>query len=386
MQGFVGLFACVFLAIGALTANSLAAAPAKMLPASSGKPIPDQYIVVLKDGASPRSVAAVASVRPKHVYESALNGFAAALNAGQLAALQRHPSVDYIEQDREFTIAATQTVGAGQWGLDRIDQRALPLNGSYSYTATGAGVTAYIISTGILPSHADFGGRAAIAFDAYGGSGTDCNGWGTHLAGVVGGTTYGVAKSVNLRGVRVLNCSYYGDVTGTYAALITGLDWVSANAVRPAAAVVVSAASASSSAVYDALTRMLASGIFVTVPAGDSGGDACSGTLASHSGVYTATASDRNDYRPAFANYGSCVDIYAPGVSITSAWNNGGTSSFTSTIVSAGHVLGCVAKYKSAYGEAAPSTIATWLNSNATTGAIRNNLLPTPNRLLYCPL
>jgi subtilisin family serine protease len=349
------------------------AAPAKLIPAAE-KAIPNQYIVVLKEGANARSVAAAAGVSPKHVYEAALNGFAATLNAGQLNALQHHPGVDYIEQDGEVSINTTQTVGFGQWGLDRIDQRNLPLDGLYTYTATGSNVTAYVIGTGIYTAHSDFGGRAANVYDAFGGTGADCNGHGTHVTGIVGGARYGVAKSVRLRGLRVFDCNG----SGTWSGIISAIDWVRLNAVRPAVATLALSGGANIS-IDNATTSLANSGVFVAVPAGDNNADACNYSPARASSVMTVGASDRNDNKASFSNYGPCVEIYAPGVQIQSTWvgSTSSTNTLNGTAQAAAHVAGCAAKYKSIHGDTAQSTINSWLVNNATTVG--------PIKILYCP-
>ncbi|HEX5870911.1 MAG TPA: S8 family serine peptidase, partial [Longimicrobium sp.] len=192
----------------AVPTQSAAPAGAPLLASAQG--IAGQYIVVLNEGASPRSVAAVAGVSPRYVYTTAVNGFAAALNQGQLTALQHNPNVAYIEQDQPVQASVTQA--GATWGLDRVDQRNLPLSTSFSYLNTGAGVRAYIVDTGILLTHTDVAGRAVTGYDAVtaGGTATDCNGHGTHVAGTVGGTLYGVAKAVSLVAVRVLDCAGSG--------------------------------------------------------------------------------------------------------------------------------------------------------------------------------
>jgi subtilisin family serine protease len=357
------------------------AAPAKFI-AAKDKAIADQYIVVLKDGPSSNAgaVAQAVGAQPKHVYSAALNGFVATLNAGQLKALQNNPNVAYIEQDSEVSIQATQPVSGGQWGLDRIDQRNLPLSGTYTYNSTASNVTAYIVDTGIYTAHTNFGGRAAVAYDAIGGNGQDCNGHGTFLAGVVGSATYGVAKSVRLRGVRVLNCSGSGAISD----VIEGLDWVRANAVKPA--VVNLAVGGGANSTYDAAINNLAnSGVFVAAVAGSSNADACNYSPGRAAGSYTVAASTSADAKASFTNYGSCVDIYAPGVNITSTWytSTTATNTLSGTSSATAHVAGVAALYLSTNPTASTATVSSWLTNNATTGVITNNPPNTPNRLLY---
>ena len=342
---------------------------------AQGKAVRDHYIVVLKAGADPRSVAAIAHVDPNYVYEAALNGFAAELNAGQLNALQHNPNVDYIEQDQEASIDTTQS--SATWGLDRIDQPNLPLSTTYTYTSNGAGVTAYIIDTGIQANHPDFGGRAAVGYDALGGNGQDCNGHGTHVAGTVGGSTYGVAKSVYLQAVRVLNCSG----SGTYAQIIAGVNWVTSNHTIPAVANM-SLGGGFSSALNSAVTNMANSGVFTAVAAGNSNTNACNYSPASASGTLTVAASDTTDTRASFSNFGSCVELYAPGVSVTSDWLNSGTNTISGTSMASPHAAGVAVLYKATFGNAASSTIVNWLISNSTANVIKNNRSATPNRLL----
>jgi subtilisin family serine protease len=376
MNRFAGLFVSgLVLSASVLLSGPAEASTAKVIPAKE-KGIPNQYIVVLKDGADARSIAAVAGVSPKYVYDAVLNGFAAQLNAGQLNALQHNPNVDYIEQDGEVTADATQTNAT--WGLDRIDQRALPLSGTYTYNTMASNVTAYIIDTGLQANHPDFGTRARNVYDAFGGTGNDCNGHGTHVGGTVGGTTWGVAKGVQLRGVRVLDCNG----SGSWSGVIAGMDWVRVNGVRPAVANM-SLGGGANSSVDTAATNLSNSGVFVAVAAGNSNANACNYSPARASGVLTVAASDRNDYKASFSNYGSCVEIYAPGVSITSAWINSSTNTISGTSMASPHAAGVAALYKGNYGEASQSTINSWLINNSTANVIKSNPTGTPNRLLY---
>jgi subtilisin family serine protease len=345
-------------------------APAPVLNAQSGG-IDGSYIVVVNEGADPRSVAAVAGVDPPFVYVSALNGFAAELNDGQLNALQHNPNVEYIEQDGVATISTTQS--GATWGIDRIDQRSRPLSGTYTYTTTASNVTAYIIDTGIQPDHPNFGGRAQAVY-----GGTDCNGHGTHVAGTIGSTTYGVAKGVRLRGVRVLGCSG----SGSYSAIIAGIDWVRANAVKPAVANM-SLGGGLNSSLNTAATNLINSGVFLAVAAGNENQNACNVSPASASGTVTVAASTSTDARATYSNYGSCVDLYAPGSSITSTYTGSGTRTISGTSMASPHVAGVAALYKGTFGDASASTIASWLINNSTTGVITGNVTGTPNRLLY---
>lgn len=344
----------------------------------SGSPLENEYIVVLREGADPTSVAAVAGIHPRFVYTAALNGFAATLNRGQLTALQNNANVEYIEPDQEVT--ADATVSAASWGLDRVDQRTLPLSGTYSYTSTASAVYAYVIDTGIYTSHTQFGGRATNVYDALGGNGQDCNGHGTHVAGTIGGSTYGIARAVRLRGLRVLNCSGSGSTSG----IIAAIDWVRVNRTNPAVANL-SLGGGYSSSLNTAITNLVNSGVFVAVAAGNSNANACNYSPASASAAYTVAASTSSDAKASYSNYGSCVDGYAPGSSIRSAWigSTSATNTISGTSMASPHVAGVAALYMATYGNASASTIASWINTNATTNRITGNPTGTPNRLLY---
>ena len=345
-------------------------APAPVLNAQSGG-IDGSYIVVVNEGADPRSVAAIAGVSPKFVYVSALNGFAAELNDGQLNALQHNPNVDYIEQDGVASIATTQS--GATWGLDRIDQRNRPLSGTYTYTTTASNVTAYIIDTGIQANHPQFGTRAATVYGS-----ADCNGHGTHVAGTIGSSTYGVAKGVKLRGVRVLDCAG----SGAYSTIIAGIDWVRANAVKPAVANM-SLGGGLNSSLNTAATNLINSGVFLAVAAGNENQNACNVSPASASGTLTVAASTSTDAKASYSNYGSCVDVYAPGSSITSTWLNSGTNTISGTSMASPHAAGVAALYKGTFGDAASSTVVSWIINNSTANVITGNPTGTPNRLLY---
>jgi subtilisin family serine protease len=367
--------ATVGMAAPAAAADATAAVPV-LRAATDG--VAGQYIVTLKDQSgvqSARSVAADLKVTPRHVYTTALHGFSATLSADQLSALQHNPSVARIEQNAQVHIDGTQS--GATWGIDRIDQPTLPLSGTYSWNADGTGATAYIIDTGIDAGHPDFTGRAQIAFDATGGNGVDCNGHGTHVAGTIGGATWGVAKNVALRGVRVLDCGG----SGTWEAVIAGMDWVAANHA-PSAVANMSLGGGFNQTVNDAATRMADSGVFTAIAAGNSSADACSFSPASAANVTTVAASDSGDNHAFFSNFGSCVEVYGPGVDITSSWMGGGTNTISGTSMATPHVAGVGALYKSSQGDVASSTLNSWIQAAASPNVINGVPAGTPNLLV----
>ena len=340
-------------------ADALGKTEAPLHLAEAGRGVANSYIVKVKEGAEPRAVAAVAGISPKYVY-TAVNGFAATLTPGQLTALRRLAEVEYVEQDQLFQADICQS--AASCGLDRIDQRSLPLNGTYCYTTTGSNVSAYIIDTGIKTSHTEFGGRATNVYDALGGNGEDCQGHGTHVASTVGGTTYGVAKSVRLRGVRVLDCNGSGTTSG----VIAGVDWVRANHIKPAVANM-SLGGGYSSTLNTAVNNLANSGVFIAVAAGNSSTDACNASPASAAYATTVGATVcTTDARASYSNYGTCVDMYAPGSSITGASLSGGSTTMSGTSMASPHVAGVGALYKATYGDASSSTVDAWLKTNGT--------------------
>ena len=360
----------------------------------AGEAIPDAYIVVFRAGvADPpglaRRLAADHGAAVTHVYEHALKGFAFRGSAQAAEALSRNPNVEFVEADQVMTAIATQTNAT--WGIDRIDQRDLPLSTTYTYGNTGSGVTAYILDTGILFGHSDFGGRASPGFDAVGTNGVDCNGHGTHVAGTVGGTTWGVAKGVALVAVRVLNCQGSGTTTG----VIAGVDWVTGNHQAGAPAVAnMSLGGGASSALDQAVANSIADGVTYALAAGNGDFlgrplDACTQSPARTPAALTVGATTKTDTESSFSNYGSCVDILAPGSGITSAWytSTTATNTISGTSMATPHVAGAAALYLSANPSATPAAVATALVNGASSGKIalhsRSVSGGTPNRLLF---
>ncbi|HEV3050052.1 MAG TPA: S8 family peptidase [Longimicrobium sp.] len=343
----------------------------------TGEAIPNQYVVVFKDEVRDvpglaRQLAAAHGGTLRYTYQHAIKGFAAALSAQAASALARNPNVDYVLQDERVRLVAAS------WGLDRVDQRDLPLNGSYTYTSTGSGVTVYVIDTGIETSHWDFGGRAWAGYDAFGGSGQDCHGHGTHVAGTVGGATYGVAKSVGLVAVRVLDCSGYG----TWSGVIAGIDWVRYYHTKPAVANL-SLGGGAYQAVDDAIENLVAAGVTVAVAAGNSSDDACYYSPARAPSALTVGASNQYDQQSWFSNFGYCVDLYAPGEGITSAYLYGGSTSMDGTSMASPHVAGAAALYLQGNPSASPATVGSAILGNATSWHLTGLGAGSPNLLLY---
>jgi subtilisin family serine protease len=316
----------------------------------------------------------------RHTYSHALSGFEIAVGEKAAKRLAADPAVAYVQRNGVYHATATQSPAT--WGIDRIDQRALPLSNSYTYATTASNVTAYIIDTGIRITHSEFGGRASSGYTAISdGNGTnDCNGHGTHVSGTVGGNTYGVAKAVKLKAVRVLDCSG----SGTTAGVAAGIDWVTANAVKPAVANM-SLGGGADATLDAAVTRSISSGVTYGIAAGNDGADACNYSPARVPTAITVGATTSTDARASYSNYGSCVDIFAPGSNITSSWNTNDTATNTisGTSMATPHVVGAAALVLAANPAYTPQQVRDTLVANATTGVVGSPGSGSPNLLLY---
>ncbi|MCO1596406.1 S8 family serine peptidase [Micromonospora sp. RHAY321] len=390
-SALVGVAALTLLAAAT---PALAAEPSGAIRAAGGDTaVADSYIVVFKDTAVSRGTVGDNADRlvGRHggtvarTYGAALRGFEVRVGAKAAARIAADPAVAYVEQNHTVSIAGTQT-NPPSWGLDRIDQRNLPLNSSYTYPNTASNVRAYIIDTGVLYGHNDFGGRAVSGFDAVdGGSADDCNGHGTHVAGTVGGSAYGVAKGVQIVGVRVLNCQG----SGTNAQVVAGIDWVTANAVKPAVANM-SLGGGANSSIDTAVTNSINSGVTYAVAAGNGNAlgvrqNACNYSPARVASAITVGATQNNDAAASFSNFGTCVDILAPGVNITSAWYTGSsaTNTISGTSMASPHVAGAAALALSANPSWSPQQVRDNLVNNSTPNVVTNVGTGTPNQLLY---
>lgn len=389
------------LAVSALPAAASSQPELAPLHDATGEVIEGQYIVVLEEGALGAQVASSLGVETLHVYEHALGGFAAELTATELEAVRRHPAVAFVEQDQVASVVDTRPTrdrpaepdaGSGDvgtmnqwnppsWGLDRIDQRFLPLDNWYFYNQTASIVDIYIVDTGVQWDHPHLQ-KVMAGYDAFGGNSYDCHGHGTHVAGTAASPTYGVAKDAWTWSVRVLDCSGFG----SYAGIIAGTDWVRQNIGQwpgypPIANY--SLGGGYSGALNQAIDNLSNAGVTVAVAAGNSNADACNYSPASASTAVSVAASDRNDWRAWFSNYGPCVHLYAPGVDITAPWLGGGVTTISGTSMAAPHVAGVAAMYKATHGNHHWSTVRNWLINVSTHGVINGNPAGTPNRLLY---
>jgi serine protease len=363
-------------------------APVHMAPSGG---IPGQYIVVL-DGDVPddptkhsehsiasedTSVASSVGADPLYEYDTDMRGFAADLTDAQVEELSHDPRVKYIDQDEH--VHGTDAQANPGWGLDRIDQRSLPLDAAYNYPSTGGeGITAYVIDTGIEANHPDFGSRASSAANFVDQKTTDGNGHGTHVAGIIGGTEWGVAKRVKLVGVRALNDAG----SGTFSGVVEGENWVAQRAVANKSVVNMSLGGGSTQAVIDATKHLFDAGVLVVAAAGNNNGDACRYSPANTPTAVTVGATDIADKKASFSNYGTCVDTYAPGSHITSDWLRGGANTISGTSMAAPYVAGVAALYLAAH-PSPPADVTKWLVDHATPGVVAGNLAGTPNRLIF---
>lgn len=349
-----------------------------------------RYIIIFKANAgNPKSLADQMMQnrggKINFTYSTVLKGFAVTLpQAGAesfLAAIARNPLVDRIEVDQPVVVKQT-TQSYATWGIDRADQRDLPLSGSYTYNANGSGVRVYVVDTGINASHVDFGGRVGAGYTVINdGQGTnDCNGHGTHVAGTIGGTTWGIAKNAILEPVRVLDCTGSGSLSG----VIAGLDWVATNAPRPAL-VNMSLGAGASSTLDAAVANTVAKGIAVVVAAGNSADNACNYSPAREPSAMTVGATGSNDARSSFSNYGTCLDVFAPGSSIKSAWygSTTATNTISGTSMASPHIAGLAAQILQARPSATPLQVADAIKAAATAGKVASAGSGSPNLLIY---
>ncbi|GIE42701.1 serine protease [Actinoplanes lobatus] len=356
--------------------------------------IPGSYIVVMKAGAEAagRATAAQNLVqryggRVEGGYLASVRGFHLRATAGEARRLAADPSVEFVEQDAEISTAGrtaaarTQSGKATAWGLDRLDQRKLPLSKSYTYKPA-ANVTAYVIDTGVRVGHKEFGGRASYGWDFVNEDkiADDCNGHGTHVAGTVGGATYGVAKDVKLVALKVLSC----DGSGSYADFLAAVDWVTENAQLPAVANM-SLGGPLSKALDTAVKRSIDRGVTYAIAGGNDGKNACKASPAATPEAITVGAVDSRDARASFSNYGTCLDLFAPGVNIQSAGkaSNTATATMSGTSMAAPHVAGAAALVLGAHPDWTPRQVRDDLVAHAGSGLVRNPGKGSPNRLLY---
>jgi subtilisin family serine protease len=346
--------------------------------AAEGTPVPGQYIVTLKKGASISSTAKKVKATGAESFDGVLNGFVARLTGTQLDKLRHDGRVAAIEQDQIITTQG-YTQKSAPWGLDRIDQRKRPLSKTYHYNALAKNVTAYVIDTGLAVKDTQFGGRAKVVWAAgrFKGNGADCNGHGTHVAGIIGSATYGVAKGVNLRALRVLDCNGQGYVSDMVAAA----KWLRAHAAKPSVANI-SVGGPRSAALNTAVTNLSKSGVFVSVSAGNDNKDACNFSPSSAGWTMTVGATTADDKRASFSNWGKCVDITAPGNGIWSTYLNNQVAKMSGTSMATPFVSGVAALYLQTHPRATFPQVQKWLNDNSTKNVI-SGLRGQANRLLY---
>ncbi|MBA0125346.1 S8 family peptidase [Haloechinothrix sp. YIM 98757] len=386
----IGIVAAVAV-LSSLSGNAVAGADPEGQVRGADNPdaIEGSYIVVFDDSVpnaaadeTAHSHAQRRNAEVEHTYSAAIRGYAAEMSERDARQAANDPEVAYVEQNTTVELQQEEQPNPPSWGLDRIDQRDLPLDDVYGYSTTASNVNSYILDTGINYSHNDFEGRAQPGFDAIGDgrNGEDCQGHGTHVAGTVGGSAHGVAKGTNLYSVRVLDC----DGRGTNAGVIDGVDWVTENHQGPAVANM-SLGGGASTALDDAVRSSVASGVTYAVASGNDNADACNYSPARVAEALTVNATTSSDSRSSFSNYGTCTDIFAPGSSITSAWigSDSATNTISGTSMASPHVAGAAALYLADNPSAGPGEVKDALESNATSGVVSNPGSGSPNRLLY---
>ncbi|WP_326589514.1 S8 family peptidase [Streptomyces sp. NBC_01294] len=394
MRLLARLAAAALLTVPPVAAGTASAAAPEPTPAplfTSSNPVPGKYIVTLEKGQDAAKVAQKLKLKPSFVYSSAMSGFAVPLTSLELTLVRNSLGVKSVEEDASVQSVPTQTdpgatrAPSNSWGQDRIDQRNLPLDSSFTTEGNGAGVTAYILDSGIDYQHSEFvtpegTSRATFGYDAIGDgrNGQDCQGHGTHVAGTVAGKTYGVARKANLVSVRVLGC----DGRGTWSGIIAGMDWVAKNAKQPAV-LNGSLGGDRSDAVNNAATALSDAGVLPVIAAGNSAKDACMVSPASAARVLTVAASNQWDEETDFSNWGTCVTLYAPGAAIVSAKLGGGSVALDGTSMAAPHVAGVVALYKQAHPTAAPAELNEWLDDESTKDVLKSVSKSSPNMLLF---
>lgn len=375
--------------LGGLTTLPAQAAPAegRVLAAGSPTAVKDSYVVTLKKGAGLKAASSAGrdlveeyGGTVKRTFRSALNGYSAELSAAEARRLAADPAIASVEQDQVFTAFATQA--GAPWGLDRSDQASLPLSGTYTYPDTaGSGVTAYVIDTGVRISHSQFGGRAVNGYDAVDGDSVaqDGNGHGTHVASTIAGSTYGIAKQAKIVAVRVLNNAG----SGTTAGVVAGIDWVTTNHSGPSVANL-SLGGGASTAIDTAVRNSISSGVTYAVAAGNSSANASSYSPARVTEAITVGATTSTDARASYSNYGSVLDIFAPGSSITAGWytSDTATNTISGTSMATPHVAGAAAVYLAGHPSATPAQVASALTAGAVTGKVTGPGTGSPNRLL----